>query len=240
MNIWKKLSKEATISPLSGQLFRVVESQEQIATTHLVNNVIEDQILLEDMLNNSKPAIPSDWEKHYHYLLYTPFRYPPLPYGSRFGTRFEPSLFYASQSKKTACTEMAYYRFLFWHDMVEKPARSLLTQHTIFNIGYQAQAAIALHKPPFNQYEDLLTHPSDYKATQALGLAMRDAGVELFEFQSARDPDGINVALFSPTHFSSTKPDALLPAFCETKDNQVVVKDDAGELYSFNIESFLN
>ena len=60
-----------------------------------------------------------------HYLLATPFRYPPLPYGSRFGSRFEPSLFYGARSASTALAESAYYRFVFWSGMATPPPAPL-------------------------------------------------------------------------------------------------------------------
>ena len=70
-----------------------MESQEQVATNRLVATLAE-QDLLESMLEASKPPLPKGTAR-LDYLLATPFRYPPLPHGSRFGGRHEPSLFYA-------------------------------------------------------------------------------------------------------------------------------------------------
>ncbi|OJT00371.1 hypothetical protein BEE62_09960, partial [Marinobacter nauticus] len=69
-----------TLGSLQGQLFRVVESQEDIATTRIVDNM-QEQARLEQLLDASKPPIPEQAGK-LHYLLATPFRYPPLKYGS--------------------------------------------------------------------------------------------------------------------------------------------------------------
>lgn len=57
----------------------MVESQEQVATLQLVDT-LEEQALLEELLESSKPPVPADAEP-LHYLLKTPFRYPPLRWG---------------------------------------------------------------------------------------------------------------------------------------------------------------
>ncbi|WP_158661005.1 hypothetical protein [Thiomicrorhabdus sp. Milos-T2] len=57
----------------------------------------EEQSLLEALIDNTKPK-----SGERHYLIQTPFRYPPLNHGSRFATRFEPSLFYAGLSLNSA------------------------------------------------------------------------------------------------------------------------------------------
>ncbi|MCF6299044.1 MAG: hypothetical protein L3J01_04110 [Thiomicrorhabdus sp.] len=59
---------------VQGKLTRVVESQEQIATNQLVDN-LEEQKQLEELLEKSKPKLPSK-PNDLHYLLSTPFRYP--------------------------------------------------------------------------------------------------------------------------------------------------------------------
>lgn len=91
---------------LTGEVWRVVESQEQIATLGLVANLSE-QYLLEHMLDESKNKLAEDTNT-LDYLLFTPFRYPPLKWGSRFGTEYERGLFYGSQLLATALAEVAY------------------------------------------------------------------------------------------------------------------------------------
>jgi hypothetical protein len=54
-----------------------------------------------------------------------------------------------------------------------------------------------------------LTSKENYVATQALGAALRAAGVEAILYESARDPKhGANVAVFEPKAFSGTRPEA--------------------------------
>ena len=70
-------------------VFRIVETQEIAATTGLVDD-LEEQHLLEQLLDKVKPSYREGTEK-LHYLISTPFRYPPLKYGSRFGDITMPS-----------------------------------------------------------------------------------------------------------------------------------------------------
>lgn len=74
--------------------------------------MLNEPKLCENQASTSKPSINKD----IHYLIFTPFRYPPLKYGSRFGRAFEPSLWYGSLQLKTAFAEVAYYRLRFFHD----------------------------------------------------------------------------------------------------------------------------
>lgn len=200
---------------LGGELRRVVESQEQIATNRLVSS-LEEQAVLESLLESSKPPLPSGCEK-LHYLLGTPFRYPPLRHGSRFGSRFEPSLFYAARTTTTVIAEAAYYRLLFWHGMALPPAGGLTTQHTLFGARFKTRLGLRLHKKPFDAFVAQLADPADYRASQALGSALRGAGIDAFEFRSARDPaGGVNVALFHPAVLSVSRPLFSEGWLCET------------------------
>lgn len=180
-----------------------------------------EQALLEDLIEASKPPLPASAEG-LHYLLATPFRYPPLPYGSRFSSRFEPGLFYAARSSDTTLAESAYYRFVFWSGMAQPPPAPLHTRHTMFTVDVQTRRGLQLQAPPFDAYTADLTHRSQYTATQALGTALRSAGIEAFEYRSARDPQGgIDVALFTPTALASRKPAILEEWLCETDGDRV-------------------
>jgi hypothetical protein len=167
------------------------------------------------MLEQTKPPLRAGSER-LHYLLATPFRYPPLRHGSRFGRRNQPSLFYGSAETSTVLAEAAYYRFLFWYGMSEPPAKKIDTQHTLFAAGYRSDNGVRLQSPPFDAHRALLTDPADYSATQALGTTMREVGIEVFEFVSARDPaQGLNVALFTPAAFTRRQPIMQSAWLCE-------------------------
>lgn len=235
---WGACLASAPACTIGGTLLRLVESQEQVATNQLVSS-LEHQALLEEMLEATKPPRRKG-TAHLHYLLATPFRYPPLRHGSRFGTRNEPSLFYGSLATATLLAEAAYYRFVFWYGMATPPANKLDTQHTLFEAHYKTAQGLRLQDAPFTGYADQLTHPADYRATQALGAQMRAAGIAAFEFVSARDPHkGLNIALFSPAALASSTPTAQEPWLCELSAEHVrffSVRDN--RLYDFSLALF--
>ena len=205
---------------LAGTLQRVVESQEQVATNQLVSSLAR-QSQLELMLEATKPALRQGTET-LHYLLATPFRYPPLKHGSRFGKKNEPSLLYGSLETRTVLAEAAYYRFLFWYGMAMPPPGKLDTQHTLFGVDYRTEHGLQLRSGAFAEHTGLLCDPVDYSQTQTLGAAMRAADIEAFEFISARDPEhGINVALFTPAAFAKAQPAFQDAWLCELTGQHV-------------------
>lgn len=211
---WKACLATARPLALSGTVLRLVESQEQVATNQLVRS-LDRQALLEAMLEATKPRLRKGTEA-LHYLLATPFRYPPLKHGSRFGTRSEPSLFYGSLETRTVLAEAAYYRFVFWFGMATPPLAKIDTQHTLFAAAYRTARGLRLQAPPFAAHRAAINSPSAYRASQALGSEMRAAGIEAFEFVSARDAaGGINLALFTPNALASETPLSQEPWLCE-------------------------
>jgi hypothetical protein len=186
-------------------LYRMVEGQHFISTRKLVDSDAEHHIL-ENILDQSKPVIKtSNSRGELHYLLYTPFRYPPLISGGRFHTRIDQSLFYGSQELTTSMAEIAYGRFLFAQHSAAtfKPAQ---VPYTHFVVKVHSDKALFLTDPPFLAHKELISHPSSYAHSQSLGRAMRTAGAELFTYFSARLPKGINVGLFSTEAFKRNKP----------------------------------
>jgi hypothetical protein len=188
-----------------------VESQHQIATRKLVGSDAEQQ-LLEQLIDSAKP--PERAPRGLHYLLFTPFRYPPLRYGSRFGSRRERGIWYGSELQRTVFAEVAYYRLLF----LEGTAADLglvQTELTAFRASVRTQAGVDLTAPPFAAHRDTLASPKSYADSQELGTAMRGAGVEAFRFASARDKEGgVNVGVFAPGAFGRRTPKSLETWHC--------------------------
>ena len=235
-DIWPQLAEQFSFSDLRGKGYRLVESQEQVATNQLVDS-FDEQDLLEQMLEQSKPCAPPQSDS-LHYLLWTPFRYPPLKHGSRFGNRFEASLFYASQQASSALAESAYYRLLFWSGMAQSPSEAIVGQHSLFSIRYASNKGVALHQPPFTPFIDQLKHPSDYRSTQQLGSQLREQGAELIEFISARDPNnGINIALYTPQAIACRQPLTMEQWLSHTDAQQVAFKA-RGKIEQFPAELF--
>jgi RES domain len=228
-DIWAAVGGDAQPRPLAGEVIRLVESQEQVATNRLVATLAE-QDLLESMLEASKPPLPKGAAR-LDYLLATPFRYPPLPHGSRFGGRHEPSLFYAARSLTTVLAESAYYRFVFWQGMREPPPVPLRTQHTLFGARLRARRGYSLQLPPFAAFRSVLASRDNYAPTQRLGCALREAGADAIEYVSARDAEGgLNVALYVPSAFGQSRPTFKDEWLCETRADEVAfyARRDAG------------
>ena len=239
-DLWQFCSGYSFIRPLSGTLYRLVESQEQIATRQLVDT-LEEQALLEEMLETVKPSYP-DRLDHLHYLLKTPFRYPPLKWGSRFGRTFEPSIFYGGCSVEVTLAESAYYRLVFWHSMDGKPPKPILrSAHTLFSVGYQSALGVRLQSPPFDQHVNVIAHPTNYSPTQHLGTAMRNDGVQVFEYPSARASDhGPCVGLFSAEPFSQNSPLDRQQWFCDVATDAVIFKAvEESTIIRFELLQFL-
>jgi len=241
-NIWTRCHGMEHSQPLEILAFRIVESQERIATMTLVDTT-EEQMLLEVMLDESKPATALEDNGSKHYLITTPFRYPPLPYGSRFGLRTRPSLFYASLDTKTTLAECAYYRFVFWQGMAEPPPmQRLMTEHTTFAVSVETDIGIALEKKPFIEYKSEISSPVRYQESQALGEDMRASQVEAFTYLSARDrQQGINIGIFTPRAIKSKRPlrKQLWSCITTTQEVSFIHLHAKTKPISFSLQQFL-
>lgn len=238
-DLWQSCEGDKYIRPISGTLYRLVESQEQVATRQLVAT-LEDQSVLEEIVEAKKPVYPENLDD-LHYLLKTPFRYPPLKWGSRFGRIFEPSIFYGGSSVEVTLIESAYYRFVLLQSISNLPERSIRSQHTLFSIDYKAEKGVCLQDAPFDAHINLISHPSDYSHSQRLGTAMRNSGVEVFEYPSARAKDNaVCVGLFTGNGFGSTHPATREKWFCDVSKDKVVFKAaEASVVVSFELSMFL-
>ena len=197
---------DAVIRRLGGKAWRVVEAQHVVSTRKLVDSA-EEQEVLERLIDDAKPPLPDTEEfRGLHYLLSTPFRYPPLLHGSRFGTRAEPSLWYGSALPRTAFAETAYYRLLFLEGTTAEIA-PVSVELSLFHVAVRTSKGVDLTRPPFDAKRDVIASPTSYEATQRLGASMRAAGVQAIRFPSARDvKGGKNLALFTPKAFAAKVP----------------------------------
>jgi hypothetical protein len=194
-NIWMHRAVKA---------WRAVEAQHVVSTLRLTGNNPEQQDLLERILEESKPPLPAE-TAGLHYLLATPFRYPPSPYGSRFRAWPDPGVLYAGFERRTACAEMGYWRWKFVSDSDGLREISASPQ-TVFQLGAQGYA-IDLQTPPFHKRRALWTDPVDYTATQAFAREARAAEVALILYRSVRDPEpGTCVAVLRPGALRPKRP----------------------------------
>lgn len=238
--IWMRCGGSSNLRALEGTPWRVVESQQRISTRQLVDSDREHQIL-EDLIEQSKPPIE---EEGLTFLLFSPFRYPPLEHGSRFGRPNEPSLWYGAEKLETAFAEAAYYRLLFFAGTTADLLPNQISM-SAFQVAVRSEKGVDLTVAPFEEHFGVLTSKTDYSATQQLGSDMRAAAVELFRYPSARDQrHAPNVALFLPSAFALKKP--LGPPVtwtCTVTARRDVswLRNDVGgmERYEFPLATFL-
>jgi hypothetical protein len=197
---WTHTALQSEAKPWAGSGWRAVEAQHKNATLSLAHGNLTDQAALEDILDAVKPILPRETES-LHWLLFTPFRYPPKQGGSRFRAEGEPGVFYGAEDCKTACAEAGYWRWRFWMDSDGLRNRSKTLQLTLFEFHARTTRGIDLSVPPLSANRNDWMRPSDYRPTQALARQARLAGIELVRYESVRHGGGICLAILSPELF---------------------------------------
>lgn len=193
-------------APYKAIVWRCVEAQHVVSTLALVDT-LDEQSVLEDVLEESKPPIPAACEG-LHYLYMTPFRYGLYPTGSRFRRAgATPGVYYASETAETAVAETAFHLLLFYAESPATPFPRKPSEHTAFDVPVRTEASIDLTRKPFRAESALWTDPLAYEPCQQLGEMARAAGVELLRYTSVRDPaQKANVALLTCRAFATKAP----------------------------------
>ncbi len=187
---------------LRRRLWRAVEAQHIVSTLRLVAGA-QEQLVLERILESSKPAIPAD-AGALHYLLYTPFRYP-APVGSRFRSPLDAGVWYGALEVRTACAELGYWRWRFLTDSEGLESLGPAPQ-TVFRAGIDTKG-IDLTRAPFDRDRTLWCDRNDYQATQALAVVARGAELGALCYESVRDPEhGTAVAVLRAQAFKPKRP----------------------------------
>lgn len=185
-------------------LWRAVEAQHRVSTMVLVDT-LDEQALLERILDESKPPLDSG-QRSLHYLLFTPFRYPPLPNGSRFRGPRDPGVFYGAEENRTACAELGYWRWRLLNDSPKLVSIPPVPQ-TLFRTAVTGPA-IDLRELPLSMRHAQWTDPADYGACQQIAREARGEGIRIIRYQSVRDPQaGGCAAVLSHAAFARTVPD---------------------------------
>jgi hypothetical protein len=221
-SIWNECDGERAIKRLSTTGWRSVEGQHRISTRKLVDSDAEQQ-LLEELIDRAKPPLSqTPGLGRLHYLLATSFRYPPLRYGSRFGTRTERGIWYGSIKLRTVFAEVAYYRLVFLEGTTAA-LEPLLVELTAFTAAIRARRGCDLTRSPFASRAEI-TSKTSYRHSQRLGRDMRSAGVQAFYYTSARDSrSGTNIGVFDPAAFVTTRPQKLETWLCVARRSEVEI-----------------
>ena len=196
---WTPAAVASELLRWQGALWRAVEAQHRVATSRLVDT-LQEQALLEQLLDDAKPVAPSSPR---HYLLTTPFRYPPPhPGGSRFRSATDPGVFYGADERRTACAELGFWRWRFLLDSPALPRLEPLPQ-TLFQAPVDA-LAVDLTVPPLARDAALWRSPTNYAHCQQFAPLAREAGAGLIRYASVRDPEqGMCGAVLGPREFTS-------------------------------------
>ncbi|MDP2829011.1 MAG: RES family NAD+ phosphorylase [Sulfuricellaceae bacterium] len=199
-NIWTPTALASEALPWEGGGWRAVEAQHKVATMTLAHGSLFDQNLLENILEEVKPILPTD-AQGLHWLLSTPFRYYPLAGGSRFRRRNDPGVFYGAEDRETASAESGYWRLHMWMDSEGLSKRQKAVPITLFEFRAAADKSIDLTKPPLSAERKIWAAPDNYSSTQLLADNAREAGVEAIRYSSVRNPGGYCLALMTPQVF---------------------------------------
>lgn len=234
----KYFNPNTPLSSYRKSVWRVVESQEEVATLLVVDDV-EEQAMLESMLDEVKPAYRVGTQGM-HYLLKTAFRYPPLKWGSRFGTTLMPSYFYAGEDRATVLCECAYYRFLFLQDMFEPYSEAIRSEYTVFSVSVASDNCLDLASEFFQPIRSKISAPDSYDCSQSIGVWSYERNdIEAIRFSSARHKEGSNVAVAEPKAIRSRAPTTQERWLCLTKPNIVSFSSRASEVsFVFSLTDF--
>lgn len=203
-NTWTPTALASEARPWEGGGWRAVEAQHKVATMSLVHGSLADQKLLESILEEAKPVLPAE-AQGLHWLLSTPFRYYPLPDGSRFRRRNDPGVFYGAEDRETACAEIGYWRLSMWMDSEGLSGRQKAVPITLFEFRAAADKSIDLTVPPLSADRETWTASSVYGGTQLLADSAREAGIEAIRYASVRKYGGYCLALMTPQVFGRVK-----------------------------------
>lgn len=185
----------------------MVEGQHLVSTMALVDS-LEEQRVLEDILERSKPLVPPECE-HLHYLMAAPFRYGLYPVDSRFRRRGQtPGVFYASEQAITAAAETVWSRLRFFAAAEGADLPKGAAEFTAFSVKVDVEAAVDLLAGPLSAEAVKWTDPDDYAACLELADRARAEGAGLIRYGSVRHPEGLaNVAVLDCAGFAGAAPE---------------------------------
>ena len=202
--MWTPTALASELRRLSRTVWRVVEAQHRISTNRLATSPA-NQKRLEDLADAAKPDLPKA-AQGLNYLLASPFRY-----GHTVASRFRranerPGIFYASETETTAIAETAYWRLKFFSRSLGFLPGNRTSEHLSFSIPLSLVRLLDLTRAPFDAKSAEWGDPDDCKACQTMAAAAREANAQAIRSHSARDPVGINLALFDPAGFAKSEP----------------------------------
>jgi hypothetical protein len=226
---WKPAWLSTGVRNKTADLWRGVEAQHVISTMRLADNANEQRVL-EELLETSKPALPPQ-ASGLHYLIFTPFRYR-SPFPSRFRRPHDPGVWYGAEELKTACAEVAYWKWRFLVDSDGLRDGALHTEHTFFLAKVRGRCA-DLTAAPWKAAAQAWTHQSEFAECQAFADTARERDVAWIRYASVRVMDGNCGAVFTPESLSLPEPFEQQTWACKTNVQGAWLQRAGGGRYDF-------
>jgi RES domain len=170
-----------------------------------LSDTLQEQDALERIIDDTKNSVPEEC-RHLGFLLFTPFRYTPYPFNSRFRrSGAVEGVFYAAEATETAVAEAAFYRLLFYAESPKTPWPANANEHTAFAAAIATPLALDLTRKPLVAQHGAWTDLTDYEPCLHLAEVARAAKVEAIRYESVRDPAGrANIALLTCRAFAES------------------------------------
>ncbi|TFZ06669.1 RES domain-containing protein [Ramlibacter henchirensis] len=205
-------------------LWRGVEAQHRVATMRLADT-LQEQELLEQLLDASKPRLPPRAAAA-HYLLFTPFRYV-AEWPSRFRRPEEAGAWYGADECLTVAAEIAHWRWKFFMDSDGLRGEQLVTEHTFFQARFSG-IELDITQPPWNAHRERWRHGDDYSHCHALAARARSLpeAVQGIRYESARREGGLCQVVFDPAALSLPRPNLQQTWVCKTTRNLVMLSHE--------------
>jgi hypothetical protein len=218
----------AAIAQSERDLWRGVEAQHRVATMRLVDD-LREQELLEQLLDGSKPPLPSG-AAGAHYLLSTPFRYV-SPWPSRFRRPGEPGAWYGADEPATVAAELAYWRWRFFMDSDAFQGEQVVTEHTFFQARFSG-SELDLTAGALSEHRMAWRDPQDYGACHELASRLRGLTppVQAIRYESARRERGLCQVVFDVQALAIHQPHVQQTWICKTTAARVLMAHDSESL----------
>lgn len=214
-------------------LWRAVEAQHRVATMRLVDD-LDEQHLLEQLLEASKPPLPPDAKAAAgaagtHYLLFTPFRYT-SPWPSRFRRPNEPGAWYGADAPATVAAEIAYWRWRFFTDSDGLAQAQVITELTFFQARF-AGLELDITAPPWDT-QRAAWRSDDYAHCHALADRVRSLTppVQAIRYESARRDGGLCEVVFDLQALALPHPHLQQTWTCKTTRHRVLMSREGQSL----------
>jgi hypothetical protein len=232
---WRRSWFDTGVRNRTTVLWRGVEAQHIVATMRLVDN-LEEQRILEDLLESSKPPLPAQ-AKDRHYLIFTPFRYR-SPVGSRFRRPHDAGVWYGAEELATACGEVAYWKWRFLMDSEALAGRALHTEHTFFQARVRGRCA-DLTLTPWKAAASAWRHKDDFSECRSFADEARARGLAWLRYTAVRVPEGICGAALKPDALAITEPLEQQTWVCKTTAGGAYLqRAGLAERYEFAAQSW--